>query len=475
MRVTKRTSILRTAGALAGVALLTLAGGAFAEADATAASLEARAGAAMQQEASDGYEQYQEARRALNRAEYGRAAELLEQYRRSQSDGRYVPESLYWQAFALSRMENTSGMRTALDLLRRQLEEHRAAAVSEESRALMARIHGELARRGDEESARWVYENSAETVQGQARERSERERDRDTDRDQERTGPDETKLAALQALMNMDSEKAVPILRRVVQDRDNDPELRRHALFILSQQEGGEVADLMLDAARNDPDPEVREQALFWLAQSGSERALPILESILQNPDDERLHEQALFAVTQLDDPRARGILRDFARSTSADPEMRKNAIFWLGQSGGESADFLRELWDTTSDTGVREAILFSMSQVDDGASAEWLMEIALDESENVEVRKQALFMASQRDDVAVGDLVSIYDRAPDREVKQQALFVLSQSDEPAAFDKMVEIVRNEDDPELRQNAIFWLGQSGDPRAEDVLIEILDD
>ncbi|MFW6084258.1 MAG: HEAT repeat domain-containing protein, partial [Gemmatimonadota bacterium] len=293
MKVTKRTRTPRIAGALAGMVLATLAGGTLAAAEATTPAFEGRAAATMQQEASEGYEQYQEARRALNRAEYGRAAELLEQYRRSRSDGRYVPESLYWQAFALSRMENTSGLRTALDLLRRQLAQHRAAAVSEESQALMARIHGELARRGDEESARWVYEHSAEAVRDQARERRELERDRETDRDRERTGPDETKLAALQALMNMDSEKAVPILRRVVQDRGNDPELRRQALFILSQQEGGEVADLMLDAARNDPDPEVREQALFWLARSGSDRALPILESILRNPDDERLHEQA--------------------------------------------------------------------------------------------------------------------------------------------------------------------------------------
>ena len=473
MNVTTRRSMVAVVRTVAGAAALTLVAGMFAGAAAeTALAATDAAPSAMQQEQSEGYSQYQEARRALNRAEYARAVELLEQYRQSQSDGDYVPESLYWQAFALSRMENTAGLRTGLDLLRRQLQRYEESSVTRESRALMARIHGELARRGDEESARWVYENSAEAARDRSRE--ETERDRDRDRDQERTGPDETKLVALQALMNMDSEKAVPILRRVVEDRDNDPELRRQALFILSQQDD-DVADLMLDAARNDPDPEVREQALFWLAQSGAERALPVLESILQNPDDARLHEQALFAASQLDDPRAQGLLRDFARSTTVNPELRKNAIFWLGDRDAGNAGFMRDLWDTTTDPGVREAILFSMSQMRNGASAEWLMEIALDETEEVEIRKMALFTASQREDVAVGDLASVYDRAPDRELKQQALFVLSQSDEPAAFDKMLDVVRTEDDPELRQNAIFWLGQSGDPRAEDVLIEILED
>lgn len=456
------------------VGLFTVAG-ALAGTGVAEASPAPTVASAQQQEQADAYDEYQAARRALNQAEYARAVELLEQYRQSQSDGRYVPESLYWQAFALSRMENAAGLRSALDLLRKQLAEYEAAAVTRESRALMARIHGELARRGDEESARWVYENSAEAVRDREREGGDRDEDRDRDRVQGRDRPDETKLAALQALMNMDSEKAVPILRRVVQDRTNDSELRLQALFILSQQEGEDVADLMLDVARGDSDPEVRQQALFWLSQAGSDRALPILESILQNPDDASLHEQALFAVSQLDDPRARAILRDFARSDSANVEMRRNAIFWLGQSGEGNADFLRELWDSSSDSSVREAILFSMSQIEDGASAAWLMEIALDESENVEIRKQALFMASQRDDVAASDLAAVYDRAPDHEVKQQALFVLSQSDEPVAFDKMVEVVRSEEDPELRQHAIFWLGQSGDPRAEDVLIEILED
>lgn len=420
--------------------------------------------AAPAQQQAEAAAHYERARQALNRAEYARAVELLQQYRQTSPEGRHVPESLYWEGFALSRMEGTSSLRAARGILRTQLERYENAAVSEDARALLARVHGELARRGDSESARWVYENTAEA--GREGEVRDREGDARTD---------EARVAALQALMNMDSERALPILRRVVQDHENAPELRAQAMFILSQQKGDGVADLMLEAARSDPDPEVRNQAVFWLSQAGGERALPILASILDNPDDEQLHEQALFAVSQLDDPRGREILRDFARSSSASPELRRNAIFWLGQSeSGESAAFLRELWDSSADPGVREAILFSMSQMDEAGNAGWLMDIALDESENVEVRKQALFMAGQRDDVDAGDLIGVYDRAPDRELKQQALFVLSQSDDPAALDKMLEVARDEDDPELRTNAIFWIGQSDDPRAEDILLEILE-
>ncbi|MFW6089142.1 MAG: hypothetical protein ACODAB_05280, partial [Gemmatimonadota bacterium] len=67
--------------------------------------LPASAPAQQQEEAAADYER---ARQALNRAEYARAVELLRAYRQSSSEGRYLPESLYWEGFALSRMEGTS-------------------------------------------------------------------------------------------------------------------------------------------------------------------------------------------------------------------------------------------------------------------------------------------------------------------------------------------------------------------------------
>jgi HEAT repeat protein len=460
----------------------------------------ARPGDAWQQQDSEAA--YERGRAELNRGNYERAAELLGAYREGAPQGRNVGESLYWEAFALSRMESTASLKAALDAIRWQRERFPGAATAPDAQALRARVHGELARRGDAESVRWVYENTEDGAIGRAREAREQEREarereregregerevrdgerevRDRERevrDREReVRPDEAKMAALQALMNMDSQAAIPILRRVVQNRDNSPDLRVQALFILSQQKGDEVMDLMLEAARNDPDQEVREQAVFWLSQVNSPESVTILESILSSEQDAALHEQALFAISQKTDERSRRILREFARSSSATPDMRAHAIFWLSQNGSpENAAFLREMWDTNSDPEVRESILFAMSQMKEDGNTAWLMSVALDTSEDTNVRNQALFAASQRSDVRVADLVGVYDRAPDRELKEQALFILSQSKDPAAFEKILDVVRNETNADLRQNAIFWLGQSGDPRAEQVLLEILDD
>src|SRR5262249_45012829 len=94
-------------------------------------------------------------------------------------------------------------------------------------------------------------------------------------------GDDDVQSAALNALQQMDSEKALPILRRVLARRDAGSEcLRRKAVFIVSQQQGRESEQILLDAARNDPDSGVREQAVWWLSQVNSPTAVAALDSI---------------------------------------------------------------------------------------------------------------------------------------------------------------------------------------------------
>jgi len=414
-------------------------------------------------------EQYEQARRALNAAEYTRAIELFRAYRNVDSDVRYAAESLYWEAFALSRLDSSRYLKEALAALEMQMQRYPTASTNSDAKALLARVRGELANRGDSESAGWVYREAGERDRNAGRAIAEHER-------QERSQADETKLMALNALMQMDSEKAIPILRKVVQDQDNDSELRAHALFILTQRDDDLALDLILDVARNDPDPEVRGQAVFWLSQNDAPETVSVLRSILSNPADARLHEHAVFALSQMSDPAAGTILREYAGSDSADPDVRANAVFWLAQHGNaDDADFLKDLFTRTRHEGTREAILFGLSQMPDQGNGQWLRDIALDTSVDTQMRTQALFMAGQAGGLSAADLVGVYDRADDPELRVQALFILSQQKDPVAVDKLLDVARNESDPEIRQQAVFWLGQSGDPRAEQALLDILDE
>ena len=79
---------------------------------------------------------------------------------------------------------------------------------------------------------------------------------------------DDERVVALNALLQMDSDRALPLLKRVLERRDEcSYVLRRKAVFLVSQKGGDEAADILMQTARNDPDRETREQAVFWLGQ----------------------------------------------------------------------------------------------------------------------------------------------------------------------------------------------------------------
>ena len=79
---------------------------------------------------------------------------------------------------------------------------------------------------------------------------------------------DDERVIALNALMQMDAERAMPLLKKVMARRDKCSEiLRRKAVFLIAQKRTDEAADILVDAARNDPDAEVREQAVQWLSR----------------------------------------------------------------------------------------------------------------------------------------------------------------------------------------------------------------
>jgi hypothetical protein len=102
-----------------------------------------------------------------------------------------------------------------------------------------------------------------------------------------------------------------------------------------------------------------------------------------------------------------------------------------------------------------------------------WLMDIALNAKENIEIRKKALFWAGQGHNVDVADLVKLYDSMTDRDMREQLIFVYSQRREEAALDKLFAIGKNDPDRELRKKAIFWIGQSRSPRAAQYLQELI--
>lgn len=61
----------------------------------------------------------------------------------------------------------------------------------------------------------------------------------------------------------------------------DEQDVKKQAVFALSQFRGREGIDALLDIAKTNRDPVVRAQALFWLGQSGDPRALDLFDAIL--------------------------------------------------------------------------------------------------------------------------------------------------------------------------------------------------
>jgi hypothetical protein len=90
---------------------------------------------------------------------------------------------------------------------------------------------------------------------------------------------------------------------------------------------------------------ETRRSAVFWLAQAAGKAVALALDSIARDDrGDREIRKQAVFALSQRPDNEGVPALIRIAR-TNSDPQLRKTALFWLGQSDDPRAlDLFEEI-----------------------------------------------------------------------------------------------------------------------------------
>jgi len=247
-----------------------------------------------------------------------------------------------------------------------------------------------------------------------------------------------------------------------------------HAVFATTLADSINVTQRLYDLARSDArNKSARDQAVFWLSQQDDDRAVGLLENILKSAKSEDLRDKAIFGLSQHRSEKGFPILRAYAEDRNAPEDLRGKAIFWLGQRrGAERFDYLRGLYARLESQDLKDKVIFAMSQQKDRQSMKWLVDLASNSGEPIEMRKKALFWAGQSSNSSES-LVSMYDNMREREMKDQMIFVLSQRRDRSALDKLMSIARNDPDREMRRKAMFWLGQSKDPRVASFLTDII--
>ncbi|HMS02977.1 MAG TPA: HEAT repeat domain-containing protein [Gemmatimonadaceae bacterium] len=399
-----------------------------------------------------------DAQTALRRNDLRRAAALFQSLRESHPRSRAAQNAGYWEAFARHRLGGKENLEQGQRALRWQASTYPDAATRADADALSARLMRDAALVGDADAAQQLVERSR-SVGAQCPREDEDER-----------------LMVLDALLSVDAERALPTLKNVLARRDEcSAALRRKAVFLVSRKRSAETEDILLATLRSDPDAEVRAQAVFWLGQVNSEKSTTALIELLRTSRDEAVLEKVAFALSQQRNERARSALRDLVRRNDVPLGVRGNAIFWLGQRAGDAADavpFLIELYPTLTERALQERVLASIAQRKSPEAQAFLTRVALDSQAPLQLRRNAIFHASQAG-LSTAQLRDIFRTSTDRRIREQVVFAIANQKNTEAVDALFDIVKSDADRETRRVAIFWLGQSKDPRVPSFLEQIL--
>ncbi len=339
----------------------------------------------------------------------------------SRADGAY-----YWEAYALNKLGKRE---EALSTL------------------------GEIAKQFPQ--SRWI--NDAKALQVEVQQSAGRPVSPDSIDDQD------LKLLALTALMNSDSERAVPLVDGVLKDPKNNLSLKAKALYVLAQRPNNEKAREIVGAyAKNGSNPDLQIRAVGYVGTWRTKDGSQILADIYAANSDVAVKRAVLRGLSN-----SRDSARLFgAVKSEQNADLRREAIRGLGNM--QAANELAQLYATETNVELKDSILSSMMSA---RATDKLIEIAKTEK-NAELRGDAIrYLSSTRGDKTADALVAIYGSESDKNVKAQILRSLANQ---GAGKQLVEILRNEKDAELKGSGVKMLGQIRNSKeASDYLMELI--
>lgn len=271
---------------------------------------------------------------------------------------------------------------------------------------------------------------------------------------------EETKLMALNALMNSDPEKAVPLLDKIVHGNDS-PKLKDRALFVLAQSNSDKAQQILLSLAKANNDPELQKRAIRYIGMNGNSRNRGVLKEIYSSSTDPSV-KKAVFQGWLMSGDKD-DVLAVALQEKS--PELRKEAIRYLGMMGAHGE--IRQLYKQTSDAESKEELIKAMGI---GGDVEGINEVARTEPDPAvrmyAIKNLGIFGGHKASDT----LVSLYSTQNDVETKKAIVNALFLN---GAGKQMVELARKETNPELKKALIQKMSLMNSPDITEYMMEIL--
>lgn len=203
---------------------------------------------------------------------------------------------------------------------------------------------------------------------------------------------------ALAAAVFADSIQLWPDLVRLARDENLRNGTRHRAVFWIGTYNDAGASRALRDLVADDGlDQEVRGAAIVALGGDDITWDDVAFLRTLYPKLSEKLRDNVFLAVSRSDDRRASAWLAQIATSSSETTHSREQAIFWLSQGRGPTSELIR-LYDRLDGTGIRKHYTFALSQRHDDQALDKLIDIARHDDDRA-VRKQALFWLGQSKD----------------------------------------------------------------------------
>lgn len=370
---------------------------------------------------------FMEARRALNRGEYDRSAELFQALREKYPVnsgysgqtrlGRFVPDSFYWEAFGRYRQGDFAEALLLLDLVSVYGEAQRYGRIYTEVRDLRTRVRRQLAEQGDAEAAEEALRN-AETVLA-----------RDTAAIREMRQEYEEQIRQAQQQWAAEQGRMQRAVREAMARYRNEADSTTDLREALRQRE---LQRYQVEAL----------QALQRQEDSLGHVSLSIL-----NPGYSPVVLSGAGGVSVLDFPGQIPILTgiDIHNPECVDAVEQQEALTSLLRLEVDVMPTVREILDRDDDCSTH------------------LRYMALD------------WLGGKSDDEARNLLTEVAGDHPDARTRQWAVYRLANFESPEVADVLVNFLRDSDDGEVQDAAIYGLYRQDSPEANEALIDFAAD
>lgn len=203
---------------------------------------------------------------------------------------------------------------------------------------------------------------------------------------------------ALAGAVFADSIDLTSDLARIARDEGMKRELRERAVFwIGTYDEPNAVRMLHRLVAEESLDDDIRGAAIIALGRDDMpDEDVDWLRSLYPKLSS-KLRDNVFLAVSRSDSPRASRWLSSIVEDTRETEHTREQAMFWLGQGRSPTPDLVR-LYDHLPETALRTHYTFVLSQRRDREALDKLIDIAQHDADR-SVRRQALFWLGQSKD----------------------------------------------------------------------------